>query len=82
MQMCSSMGSAPSRQAWATLGAVPLLSLDLGPLGWVSSLSQTFPGQVQTTLPVGSLPGCKARGWHRLSSILKGQGATHLSGRH
>lgn len=75
--MCSITGSAPPRQACATLGAVSSLSLGLGPLGWVSFLSQVFPGQIQTILPMGSLPGCRARGWHCLSYILKGQGAAH-----
>lgn len=70
-----------SRQAWATLRAVASLGSDLGPLAWVSSLFQTFPGQIQTILSVGSLPGCKARGWHHLGSVFERQGATHLSTR-
>lgn len=80
--MRSGTGLVPSRQAWATLRAVPMSRLDLVPLGWVSSLSQAFPGQIQTILPVGSLPGYKARGWRCLSSILEQQGTIHLSIRH
>lgn len=84
--VCSGMDLALSQQVqailgalpWTALGAVPSSSLDLGSLGWVCSLSQMFPGQIQTILPVESPLGCKARGWHRLSSVLKRQGATHL----
>lgn len=59
---CSGTGLALSHQVQATLGSVPLFGLDLGAVNCVSSLCQTFPGQIQTFLPVGSLPGCKARG--------------------
>lgn len=84
--MCSGTDLALSQQVqatlgalpWTTLGAVTSSSLHLGSLGWVCSLSQMFPGQIQTILPVESPLGCKARGWHRLSNMLKRQGATHL----